>query len=63
MENYLSFEVSNNTIQNLKNTLLKSVTVVTGYEPFKFMVMKGNGYLYDQTPRVSDLIENAKGEQ
>ena len=63
MENYLSFEMSNNTIQNLKNTLLKSVTVVTGYEPFKFMVMKGNGYLYDQTPRVSDLIENAKGEQ
>ena len=41
--------------------MLKSVTVVTGYEPFKFICMKGNGYLYDETPKVSDLIENAKG--
>ena len=48
-------------IDTLKNMMLKSVTVVTGYEPFKFMCLKGNGYLYDETPKVSELIENAKG--
>lgn len=61
MENYLSLGASNDTIENLKNMMLKSVTIVTGYEPFKFICMKGNGYLYDETPKVSDLIENAKG--
>ena len=46
-------------IESLKNMMLKSVTVVTGFEPFRFVVMKGNGYLFDKTPKVSDLIENA----
>lgn len=61
MDNYLSLGQSNDMIETLKNMMLKSVTVVTGYEPFKFICMKGNGYLYDETPKVSDLIENAKG--
>ena len=63
MDNYLSLVSTSDLIETLKNMMLKSVTVVTGSEPFRFVVMKGNGYLYDQTPRVSDLIENAKGEQ
>ena len=63
MENYLALESSSDLIESLKNMMLKSVTVVTGFEPFRFVVMKGNGYLFDKTPKVSDLIENAKGEQ
>ena len=42
--------------------MLKSVVVVTGTEPFKFVLTKGNGYLYNETPKVLELIENAKGE-
>lgn len=61
LDNYLSLTPTDNMIDTLKNMMLKSVTVVTGYEPFKFMCLKGNGYLYDETPKVSDLIENAKG--
>ena len=61
MDNYLSLAGGGGLIEDLKNMMLKSVTVVTGYEPFKFVCMKGNGYLFDDTPKVSDLIENAKG--
>lgn len=46
----------------MKDVMLKCVTIVTGYEPFKFVCIKGNGYLYGETPKVSDLIANAKGE-
>ena len=42
--------------------MVKAVTVVSGYEPFYFECAKGNGYLYGETPKVSDLIDNAKGE-
>ena len=63
IDKYLSLGTSDNIITTLKNMMLKSVTVVSGYEPFKFVCMKGNGYLFDQTPNVRDLIENAKGEQ
>ena len=61
MDNYLNLASTDNLIETLKNMMLKAVTVVTGYEPFKFMCLKGNGYLYDETPKVSELIENAKG--
>lgn len=61
MDNYLSLTPGDDMVETLKNMMLKSVTVVTGFEPFKFVCMKGNGYLYDETPKVSDLIENAKG--
>ena len=55
-------------IQDLKNMVLKCVTVVTGYEPFKFVVVKGQGNMYlmnddkPADPNLQDLIENAKGE-
>ena len=43
--------------------ILKTVTVVTGFEPFKFILLDGkDGYLFNETPQISDLIENAKGD-
>ena len=45
----------------MKDIMLKCVTIVSGYEPFKFVCVKGNGYLYGDTPKVADLIANAKG--
>ena len=61
IDNYLSLAPGQNFIGEIKNMMLKAVTVCTGNEPFKFVVMKGNGYLYEETPSVSDLKENAKG--
>lgn len=62
MDAYLELGKGNGTIEMLKNMMLKSVVVVTGTEPFKFVLTKGNGYLYNETPKVLELIENAKGE-
>ena len=44
---------------NLRGLMLKTVTSVTGFEPFAFHFVK-DGYLYGETPNVSDLIDNAQ---
>lgn len=62
LKNYLSLQNSDNQLVLIKNMMLKAVTIVTGYEPFKFICYKGNGYLFGESPRVSELIKNAKGE-
>lgn len=46
-----------NYIQMMKNILLKCVTIVTGFNPFSFVCGR-DGYLYNQTPQVSTLINN-----
>lgn len=56
LDDYLSSSSS-----GLMGVMLKCVTIVSGFEPFKFVCVKGNGYLYGETPKVSDLIANAKG--
>jgi hypothetical protein len=61
LENYLDYQGSGQASQYL-NIMLKSVTVVTGFEPFKFVCVKADGYLFNEKPLVSDLISNAKGE-
>lgn len=60
LESYLNLPSAEGTVQTVKNIMLKCVTVVTGFEPFKFVCLKGNGYLYNETPKVQDLIDNAK---
>ena len=48
----------------LKNLILKVVVTTIGSQPFQFICLNGqDGYLYGETPKVSDLIENAKGVQ
>lgn len=49
----------------IKNVMLKCVTIVTGYEPFKFISVNKQGYLFDESPRAPqalELIKNAQGE-
>ncbi len=60
LDSYLNLEKGSGMTM-FKNMMLKSVTIVTGYEPFYFECIKGNGYLYGETPNVSDLIQNDKG--
>ena len=42
-----------------QNTLIKTVTLVTGYEPFRFVFGK-DGYLCDMAPSVEEMKENAQ---
>ena len=60
---YLKYmgEVSEDDMASLKNLAQKMVTVVTGFEDFKFVCMKGNGYLYGEAPSESELRENIRG--
>ena len=62
MDEYLGLKNSNSELSRLKNMMLKTVTTVIGFEPFNFYCLKEKGYLYDETPNVSLLIDNLKGE-
>lgn len=48
----------NTIFSALPSIMQKTVTTVTGIEPFRFVCMKGNGYLYGETPSVADLRAN-----
>ena len=62
LDHYISLPAVSNEIQMMKNMMIKTVTVVTGQNPFKFVCVKGNGYLFNETPNVSQLKKNLKGE-
>lgn len=63
LDTYLQMNVhdSNEIIGLLRGLVLKTVPTVAGFEPFEFYFVT-DGDLYGQTPKISDLIENAKGE-
>ena len=50
-----------NPLAAMPSIMQKTVTVVTGFEPFRFVCTKGNGYLFGKTPQVSALRANLKG--
>lgn len=43
-----------------ENTLIKTVTIVTGYEPFKFVFTKSDGYLFGESPKIEEMQALAK---
>ena len=53
-------KVEGGMMANAANIILKCVTIVTGFNPFKFTLAKGDGYLYNEAPKVQELINNAK---
>ena len=63
VKNYLKLQSNvtdtSNIMSIMRDVMVKCVTVVTGFEPFEFVCVKGN-YLYGETPNASDLIANAK---
>lgn len=61
MDSYLNLSGSGGTMGLIKGLILKTVVTVTGFEPFSFQFIE-NGYWYAETPKVTDLIANAKGE-
>ena len=64
LESYLNLKGGSEglDLSNLRNIMMKTVTTVIGYEPFHFHFVK-NGYLYGETPHISQLIDNAKGDK
>lgn len=62
LDHYLTPSSGGDLMSMAKDVMLKCVTVVTGFEPFEFIILKGNGYLYNESPSVLDLINNAKGK-
>ena len=61
LDHYMTPSSTDDIMSMMRDVMLKCVTIVSGFEPFKFVCIKGNGYLYGETPKVSDLIANAKG--
>ena len=57
LKNYADMPSTDNMLANMA---LKAVTIVTGFNPFKFALAKGDGYLYGEAPKVQELIDNAK---
>lgn len=62
LENYLSYQSGTSQTNQLMSMMLKSVTVCIGFEPFKFICVNNDGYLFNESPNINDLIANAKGE-
>lgn len=68
LDSYLNLPAveQSNYIQFMKNLMLKTVTVVIGCEPFKFVCAYNNNEVFEQTfnktPTIDILKENAKGE-
>lgn len=62
LENYLTYQSASSTGEQYINIMLKSVTVVVGFEPFEFICVKNDGYLFGEAPNLNDLVNNAKGE-
>ena len=59
LDTYLNLSGSSQT-DTLRGLVLKTVITVTGFEPFSFRFTT-DGYLFGETPKVTDLIANAKG--
>ncbi|MCQ2772313.1 MAG: hypothetical protein MJ238_03445 [Bacilli bacterium] len=43
----------------MRDMMKRSVLVCTGYENFKFILAKNDGYLFDKAPNIQDLINNS----
>ena len=61
LDSYLTPSSGELGAESIKDIVLRCVTIVTGFDPFKFVCVKGNE-LYGKNPDVQDLIKNAKGE-
>ena len=60
LDAYLSDQLNEPGVvfDDMGNLVLKSVAVVTGFEPWRFIVVS-DGYLYGEYPKIADLIANA----
>lgn len=61
LERYSEIEnLGEGMMANIVGAVLKAPTIVSGFNPFKFTLAKGDGYLFGQAPQIQDLINNHK---
>lgn len=61
LERYSKIEnMGEGMMANIMGAVLKSPTIVSGFNPFKFTLAKGDGYLFGEAPQIQDLINNHK---
>lgn len=61
LEKYSKIEnMGDGIMANIMGAVLKAPTIVSGFNPFKFTLAKGDGYLFGQAPQIQDLINNHK---
>lgn len=58
LNEYVALPGSGETSTLVKYLMQKAVTTTIGYAPFRFVGIKNNGYLYGETPNISELINN-----
>lgn len=58
LNEYVALPSSGETSTLVKYLMQKAVTTTIGYAPFRFVGIKNNGYLYGETPNISELINN-----
>ena len=61
LDSYLNLPNGGNAMTQIKYMMQKCVTVVTGFHPFKFSLIKGDSKDVNKAPTVELLKENAKG--
>jgi len=61
LEAYLNLPATGNYLTVMKYMMQKCVTVVTGFHPFRFSLIKGSSNDVNKAPSVELLKENAKG--
>ena len=61
LDSYLGMSSSSEggMISDMRGPVLKTVIAVSGFEPFRFNLVK-EGYLYGESPNAQDLVANAK---
>ena len=52
---------SGSLFDNMRGMMLKTVTTVSGFEPFSFVFVRG-GYLHGESPNATDLVERGREE-
>ena len=62
IDEYLEYKKSDDLVTSMKTIMLKSVTVVTGFNPFRFFVQKYDDKTFELNDYMDVLIKNAKGE-
>lgn len=66
LSNYIHLPSGEGTMQQMKYLMIKTVTTVTGYQPFQFVYTSNKSPLLEETfnkaPSVDILISQAKGE-
>lgn len=61
LQNPVADSADSANLSLIKNMVQRMVTIVTGFEDFKFNCMLGNGYLFNEAPGISALRNNIKG--